>query len=103
MVVIQMYAKLKDLTPTEPNQLTYQGYFNDPDEEIMLEYDMDCIKTYAEDIKLNGMKYAIQINAEGTILDGNCRYWCARELGWVYVPINRFKLGDKYYPKPEVI
>ena len=105
MIQIQLYAKITDLKPTEPNKLTYKGHFNDPDEAILLDNDMDCIKAFAADIKKNGFKYCSAIEKDGTIRDGNCRYHGGIAAGKEYTPINiDFMLGTdrSFYPKKEV-
>lgn len=101
--MIQLYAKLSDLVPTEPSKLDTPTHFNDPDEEVLLDNDMDCLKAFKKDIFLNAMKYAIVISDRGLIQDGNCRYWCAKELGWEYVPVWIRMNGEPFYPKREVM
>lgn len=69
---IQYYIHIRDITPTEPYILIYKGYFNDPDEEILLKNNMDCIEAFLIDIKKNGIKYQLAIDMNGIIRDGNC-------------------------------
>lgn len=86
---VQLYAKISDILPTEPNILPafIEGVI-DPDQKILADHGYNCVETFKEDIAKNGMKYAVSINRRGVILDGNCRYWCAIALGWKYIPIN---------------
>lgn len=105
--MIQLYAKTKDLKLTEPNPLPIPKYgFNDPDEEILLENDMDCYKAFEKDILENGFKYCLVVNPEtGAILDGNCRLRVAIKNNIEFVPINveHFMGIDRsYYPKKKV-
>lgn len=103
--MIQLYAKVSDLKPTEPAKLEYKGYFNDPDETILLANDMDCVKAFKDSIEKEGFKYALVVDQYGTICDGNCRYWCAVALNIEYVPINVnyfFGADKSFYPKKEV-
>lgn len=103
---LQYYMHINDITPTEEYKLKYVGYFNDPDEEILKDHDMDCIRAFLNDIEKNGFKYQLAIDMNGIIRDGNCRYWCGKVLNIFYFPINlEFYLGIdmSFYPKKEVI
>lgn len=105
--MIQLYAKTTDLRLTEPNPLPVPKYgFNDPDEEILLDYDMDCIAAFEDDILKNGFKYCLVVNPEtGAILDGNCRLRVALKNNIEFVPINGYHfmgIDRSYYPKKEV-
>jgi len=84
--MIQLYAKLADITPTEGKwvrALKSKKDCADPDEFGHYHY-----KDWLEDIKENGIKYALKIHPNGLIGDGNFRYWCAKKLGIEYVPID---------------
>ena len=113
--MIQLYVKISDLTPTEPKKFMYkrngkgQVYFHDPDEKEFYNYDkrfVDC-NAFLEDIKANGIKYALSVTSAGIIKDGNCRYWIAKKLGIEYLPINIIyfhdPVGKNLYPKKEVV
>ena len=105
--MIQLYARTKDLLATEPWKLPIPPRgFNDPDEEILLEHDMDCFKAFEKDILENGFKYCLVVNPKtGAILDGNCRLHIALKNNIEFVPINveHFVGTDRsYYPKKEV-
>ena len=83
--MIQLYAKLEDITPTEdkwtnpvPDEM-----MADPEEAGHFKY-----TDWLEDIKKNGIKYALKIHPNGLIADGNFRYWCAKELGMTHVPVD---------------
>ena len=100
-----IYVHIGFIIPTEPPKLEYKGYFNDPDEAILLDNDMDCYKAFLDDINQNGVKYCLCVDSQGYIRDGNCRYWCLRRLGIQWVPIRMdFFLGNsrQFYPKVEV-
>ena len=101
---IQVFVRTDDLIPNEPAILPLPDRFNDPDEEILKDNDMDAIKTWGEDIRENGIKYSLAIDKFGNIRDGNSRYWIAKHLGIEYVPVNfEFMAGTdkKLYPKKE--
>lgn len=72
---IQLYAKLSDLTPTEP---LYQI-------ESFAEYG-----DWRRSIVFDGIQYQLNIYHDGRIHDGNARFWIARRIGLDYVPINVF-------------
>ena len=69
--MIQLYARLADLTPTEAKTIKGSHYTD-----------------YLEDIRQNGIKLALQIHPNGLIGNGNFRYWCAKELKMEYVPVD---------------
>jgi hypothetical protein len=101
---VQLYVHISDVLPTEPAIMPLPEKFNDPDEAKLAENNMDTIPTWIDDIKVNGIKYALSIDGRGTIRDGNGRYWTARELGIEYLPISfRFLTRRKgLYPKEPV-
>lgn len=102
---IQLFARVMDLKPTEPNVLPVPGKFNDPDEEVLLEHGMDCVLTWGDDIRKNGIKYCLAVEKDGTISDGNGRYWCALDIGMEFVPVNfeyMSGINKRMYPKREV-
>lgn len=105
---IQLYAKITDILPTEPNILPplFPDQQSAPGQEILLYHGMNCVETFKDDIEKNGMTYAITVNRRGVIIDGNCRYWCAVALGWKYIPVNfPFFAGKtkKVLPKQRVL
>ena len=113
--MIQFYVHIDSLTPTEPAKFRYTHYnldgtpfLYDPEEQPFIKYNKEYVECncFLEDIRKNGIKYALVVDIHGRILDGNCRYWCAKILGIEYLPINIEHLigTDKsFYPKKLVI
>ncbi len=83
--MIQLYAKVSELTPTEDKWVEENYNPIDPDELGKFKY-----TDWLDDIKKNGIKYCLKVHPNGLIADGNFRYWCAKELGLEYVPIDFF-------------
>jgi len=86
--MIQLYAKLEDLTPTEGkevDEVESPEKCADPSEFGKTKY-----TDWLDDIRENGIKFALKVHPNGLIADGNFRYWCAKELGYEYVPIDLF-------------
>ena len=86
--MIQLYAKLSDITPTEGKEVDYidsPEKCSDPEE-----FGKNNYTDWLDDIRENGIKYALKIHPNGLIADGNFRYWCAKELGHEYVPIDLY-------------
>ena len=89
--MIQLFAKTYDLIQTEGKTVDYQPLdaCSDPDE-----YGKTHYMEWYEDIKGNGIKYALKVHPDGHIADGNFRYWCARRLveegfhSFKFVPID---------------
>ena len=76
--MIQLFARIEDILPTEWWVLRAPDKFMDPEEAVLAENDMDCKKTWLYDISRNGITYQLKVHPSGHIADGNCRYWCAR-------------------------
>ena len=76
--MIQLYARIEDIIPTEHNILKEPTSFHDPEEAILADNEMNCLKTFLASIKKTGIKYQMKLRPDGHIADGNCRYWCGR-------------------------
>lgn len=104
---VQLYVHIDDLMPTEPAIMPLPDKFNDPDEEKLAEHGMDTLPTWLEDMKENGIKYALCVDKKGRIKDGNGRYWVAKALGIKFLPIKLSFLAEQsqesVYPKEGVI
>ena len=83
--MIQLYAKVADLTPTEDKWVEPAENHNDLEEAGHFHY-----TDWINDIQTNGMQYCLKVHPNGLIADGNFRYWCAKDLGMEYVPIDFF-------------
>ena len=83
--MIQLYAKLEDLRPTE---------FKD-DVASIADY-----KEWYDSIKEEGIKNMLHVDSSGFIRDGNARYYIAKLLGHEYLPISwQFFTGLHYDEK----
>lgn len=71
--MIQLYAKLNDLIPTE----TFEQVSS------IAEY-----RDWQWSIVLNGIKYMLHVDHNGYIRDGNGRYWIQFNRNKEYVPIS---------------
>jgi len=86
--MIQLYARMEDLTPTEGKEVDPVASPEDCADPS--EFGMTHYTDWLEDIRTNGIKYALKVHPNGLIADGNFRYWCAVDLGMEYVPIDLF-------------
>lgn len=92
--MIQLFVRTTDLKPKHPPKHPAAPKYYDKDEEAVYhdkterKAKWDCFRYFRDDIERNGIRYALKINHLGEILDGDCRYWIARELGLEYVPID---------------
>ena len=85
-----------DLKPTEPIfDIIHDG--RNPDRtEVWTREEITA------DIKKNGIKYMLQIDSEGNILNGNERYWIARKLflegdmRFEYLPVELSEMSGKF-------
>jgi len=84
--MIQLYAKVADLTPTEGKEV--DGVDTIEECADPAEFKHTHYTDWLEDIRLNGIQYCLKVHPNGIIADGNFRYWCAKELGVDYVPID---------------
>ena len=84
--MIQLYAKVADLTPTEGKEV--DGVATIEECADPAEFGMTKYTDWLEDIRTNGIQYCLKVHPNGLIADGNFRYWCAKELGMEYVPID---------------
>ena len=85
-MVIQLYAKVHDVIPTEQKEVKAwedATAYSDPDEVGKWK-----MEQWLDDFKQNGIKYQVRMHPSGHVADGNFRYWGARELGWDYIPID---------------
>ena len=76
--MIQLFARIEDIIPTEPNILIPIENFMDPEEAILADHNFNCISAFLPSIQEHGIKYQLKIHPSGHIGDGNCRYWCGR-------------------------
>ena len=112
---VQLYVHIDTLIPKEPAKFPYYRKskhgelrpFDDPAEKAFLDYDPDFVDCdcFLEDIRKNGIKHPLYVSPDGHIIDGNCRYWCAKKLGIQYLPVYYpFFIGEfeteALYPKP---
>ena len=82
--MIQLYAKLSDLSPTE--------------EKLQVSTIEEFCKWF-DSIKEDGIKYQLHVDHRGKIRDGNARYYIAQRLGHTHVPISwQYFLGIQYLP-----
>ena len=92
MKQIQVFARLRDLTPTEGHSVPSQVSIDDMD--FPEEFGKWHYKDYLEDIRVNGIKHPMMVHWNGLVGDGNFRYWGALDLNMEYVPIDvRFYTG----------
>ena len=104
-MTVQLWVRTEDTIGTEPPILQYKGHFNDPDEAILLENDMDCYKAFEKSILEEGFKYCVAMDKNGKIHDGNCRRHVAIKNKLPFLPINAdfyFGIDLTFYPKKEV-
>lgn len=106
---IQLFARTKDLKPTEPDRFLAPKAFNDKDEEQAYRTMTpnakmyDCYILFLDSIKDMGIQYVIKIAGDGTIFDGNCRYWCALALKIEYVPVKVYPAHKREHFKKEKV
>lgn len=84
--MIQLYAKINDITWTEGKDDLAVLYMRELHEKDMLE---------------NGLKYALQIDDSGRIIDGNGRYWTLVDAKHSYVPIDLCCLAGLQYHREQ--
>ena len=75
----QLHIHITDLIPTETKAFC----------EALPKY-----QEWKADIKKNGIRVALKVHPNGTIGNGNARYWIAKALGLKWLPVDaRYYLG----------
>ena len=90
--MIQLFARIEDIIPTEHWVLEEPKNFYDPEEAILADHEMNCKEAFLPSIREEGIKYQMKVRPDGHIADGNCRYWCARAGRTAYMG-HPFKVG----------
>ena len=90
---IQAYVNIYDLQPIE-------AWFDVDDKPIEgesgIQWTFDMLY---DDIKKNGLRYALKVDRYGNLLNGNCRYWIVRKLfeegdeRFRYIPIEQERIS----------
>ena len=75
--MIQLYAHINDLIPTEPRDRIYKDY-NAPER----------IERYKPSMRKDGVMYQKRINPDGSISKGNTTYWICKDLGIDWLPVD---------------
>lgn len=75
--MLQLYAEIGDLIPTETTE----------DCKAIAEYG-----GWYQSISTDGIRHQLHVDHNGYIRDGNARYWIAKEQGYLALPINIFYL-----------
>lgn len=87
--MIQLYAKLSDLTPIEN--------YNHPNVQKMM-------NRFFEDIVVSGVKTSLHVNRFGSVMNGCARRRALIKLGAKFAPIDfQYLLGLMYEPNIEMI
>ena len=85
-MMIQLYAKIDSLTPMESlEHCTKNTVITNPKDPDYLGYSYTDTLT---DIKAHGIKHSLQVLPNGWIVNGNRRYWIAKQLGIKWLPID---------------
>lgn len=83
----QLFMRLEDVIPTSISHLNPNNFIKTEDNAPLFEANFDCVKAYAESIRTEGMKTAIEVDENGAVRDGECRRRCAVFLKWRFVPV----------------
>jgi hypothetical protein len=91
MTLKQVHMHIMDIIPTESFwPIVDDTSTKEPETRVWLREEL------IDDIRQHGIKYALNVDEEGHIKNGNMRYWCARWLlehendqRFLYLPVSR--------------